>query len=116
MQVKINQVEHRYLFLVITETDDDRRPAGKHQPYAFFHTGEIVICQVDLDGGGIPIEVGTWAKPGKQNCKYETFERLSDAIDCSYAVAHGEWENDKVRPRKRYNHGGKRRKKFRHKA
>lgn len=63
---------HDYRYVVITDTDE-----------AYFHKGQIIICDVT---GGIPIEVGTHTKPGKLDCLYETFELLNEAIEFSYEI------------------------------
>lgn len=110
--------ERRYKFLVITETDAERRPAcRKGREYLdVYLVGQIIICQVDLDGGGIPIEVGTGIKPGKLNCASVPFDLWTDAINYSYAVVEGRiGEHGQAIPRPKQRHG-KRQKKFRHKA
>lgn len=104
--------ERRYKFVVITETDAERRPeAPKRREYwEAYRKGQILVCEVDLDGGGIPIEVGTWSKPGKENCTYETFDLWTEAVNFSYAVADGRVDDKgrEVRIRQTKRHGKKR--------
>jgi len=73
-----------YVYLVIKETDENRRsPHNNLKDMDYFHVGQIIVCDIT---GGTPIEVGTHAKPGKLNCRYEQFETIYDAIDYAYEV------------------------------
>lgn len=119
--VESNAALCRYAYVVLTETDEDRRPpTDKREYHDYYTTAQIVVCEVDKDGGGIPVEVATWQKPGKHNCLYEKFDLLYRAIDFSYSVADG-----LVNPRKKGGYRrksvpgvrkGKKRRKQRHKA
>ncbi len=102
-----------YAYIVITETDEDRRPPGSKAEYMdYFHIGQIIVCDVT---GGIPIEVGTHMKPGKHQCRYEQFEVLDEAIEFAYIVTESGWDQKredwtvKGRPKRK-------RRKFRHHA
>ena len=79
MRFKLNRdcIERRFAYLVITETGHG------------YDKGQIVICEVGLDGGGFAIEVGTFRKPRKLGCKYEQFDHYAPAINFSYLVADG---------------------------
>lgn len=111
--------QRRYKFLVITETDAERRPVvRKGREYLdTYLKGQIIICEVDLDGGGIPIEVGTGIKPGKLDCSSVPFDLWTDAINYSYAVLDDRIDKNGVairqRPKRRHD---KRLTMFRHKA
>ena len=103
--------ERRYAFFVITEVD----PRIGH-----YVVGQIIVCEVGLDGNEIPIEVGTWGKPGKVNAQSRQFDLLPQAINYSYAVVDGRIDEDgneiQIRQRKRHDRGGKKFRKARHKA
>lgn len=93
-----------YAFIVITETDEDRRATGSKAEYLdYFHTGQIIICDVT---GGQPIEVATHTKPGHLDCEWEQFEVLGLAIDYSHLVTGSFWkksnfQNERIREKKK---------------
>lgn len=102
--------ERRYAFLVVID------PGGRVSPYS---KGQILTCEVDLDGGGIPIEVGTLVKPGKVDCQIKRFDLWTEAINFSYAVVDDriDEEGNEIPARKKKRHdGGKKWRKYRHTA
>jgi len=108
-------VLREYKFAVALETEEQRRPPvskGKRASYReYYHQAQIII--VETTGGGIPAEVGTWMKPGKVDCAVKICETLQEAINVSYAVADGTYEEGAQKVSRRPK---KRQKKFRHKA
>ncbi len=103
----------RYAFLVITETDEDRRPSGSKAEYMdYFHKGQIVPCDVD----GQPMEVGTGTKPGHLNCVVEEFDSIYDAINRAYEVGDYGFGHKKDGKRKNTWQKKKKGRKFRHDA
>ncbi len=105
-----------YAFLVIIETDEDRRPAGSKAEYMdWFHEGQIIVCEVD----GQPMEVGTGCKPGHLDCEVERFEVLQDAINRAYEVGECGFDHRGQGKRKNTWQGKKakgKERKFRHEA
>ena len=77
-----------FRYVVITETDE-----------GYYHKGQIVICDVT---DGIPIEVGSYTKPGKLDCVSERFELLDQAIERSYEVCESGWNHKGKLKRKRH--------------
>ena len=107
--VGARELKH-YAFLVITETDEDRRPPGSKAEYMdWFHKGQIVVCDMD----GQPIEVGTHTKPGHLNCKWEEFETLDRAIDRAYEIGNCGFDHKKVGRKNTWQGSGRKLKKAR---
>ena len=115
------ELQH-YAFIVITETQQDTRPPGSKAEYLdYFHTGQIIVCDVT---GGTPIEVATHVKPGKLDCRWEQFEVLDQAIEYAYMITESGWDQkredwtEKGRPRRRPHKKPQkeRRRKSRHQA
>jgi hypothetical protein len=90
-----DHVLREYKYMVIVATEADRRPStakSKWQYSDYYHKGQIVV--VETTGGCTPTEVGTWGKPTKTNCMYIICSILQEAINVSYAVADGEYDED----------------------
>lgn len=84
-----------YVYLVITETDEDTRPAGSKPEYMdYFHKGQIIIC--DVTGDGQPAEVATWIKPGHLDCQSERFETPEAAIEYAYVIMDSGFDGRKL--------------------
>lgn len=77
-----------YAFVVITATPaESRAPVSpSHEVAEIYKKGEILVCQMSGDNGGIPIQVGTGIKPGRLNFAYEPFDDMAQAINFSYAI------------------------------
>lgn len=102
-----------YAFLVIIETDEDRRPAGSKAEYMdWFHKGQIIVCDVD----GQPMEVGTGCKPGHLDCVVEEFQTLPGAINRAYEVGERGFDHRKEGKRKNTWQKKEKGRKFRHRA
>jgi len=101
-----------YRYRVITETEISPR---KNIPGygTYYEVGQIVTCEVI----GLPMEVGTWMKPGRINCQSEEFMELDKAINFSYEITRSGWSRGKKgATRKRGKSRGDRHRKFRHQA
>ncbi len=111
-----------YGFVVITKTPaDSRHPTSPaHEFDERYCKGQILVCQLLGDGGGIPIELATYIKPGKLDFEYETFSSSSmrAAIDFSHFVTHGDFDQAGEGKQKNTWQGkrGKKQRKFRHQA
>ena len=86
-----------YAFVVITGTPADFRPPASpsHQFEEVYRKGQILVCQMLGDTGGIPIEVGTDIKPGKLNFTYESFDVMDQAIEFSYQITDSGFDHRK---------------------
>jgi len=58
---------------------------GQKIGYAYFHKGQVVICNTD-ENGASPREVAWGGKPGKHDCTVEKFTDLAKAIKCAEDV------------------------------
>lgn len=78
---------HEYMYAVILETPLEKKAGGYFGKRTLtpvnthFHVGQIVV--VETFEGGLPMEVGSQAKPGRLNCRYELFGTVDRAIDKS---------------------------------
>ena len=109
-----------YAFVVITGTPADYRPpvSPSHGFTERYAKGQILICQMLGDTGGIPIEVGTDIKPGKLNFTYEPFDVMAQAIEFSYQITDSGFGHRKQGKQKNTWHGkrAKKTRKVRHQA
>ena len=106
-----------YRYLVITETDTSRNARSNRLEYqsTYYQVGQIVTCDVR----GLPMEVGTFMKPGRINCQSVEFKKLDKAINFSYETTGSGWNHrGKLGhgKRKRGKSPGDRHRKFRHQA
>lgn len=111
-----------YGFAVITKTPADyRHPTSPaHEFDERYCKGQILVCELLGDAGGIPMELATYIKPGKLDFKYEVFSSSSmgAAIDFSHFVTHGDFDQADEGRQKNTWQGkrGKQRRKVRHQA
>lgn len=101
-----------YRYLVITDTDS-RPPSNRPEYGPYYEVGQIVVCDVR----GLPMEIGTFMKPGRINCQSTAFLELDKAINFSYLLTGAGWGSKKksYKDRKR-NRRPERHRKFRHQA
>ena len=91
-----DNVLREYKYMVIVATEAERRPPtakSKWQYADYYHKAQIVVVETT----GTPTEVGTWGKPTKSNCMYIMCGTAQEAINVSYAVADGEYDEDAKR-------------------
>ena len=102
-----------YRYLVITETDADSRPGSNRPEYReYYQVGQIVVCDVR----GLPMEIGTFMKPGRINCRSTEFLELDKSINFSYLITGTGWGSRKKSYRGRQKSRGPKHRKFRHHA
>lgn len=109
-----DNVLREYKYMVIVATEAELRPPtakSKWQYADYYHKAQIVA--VETTGGCTPTEVGTWDKPTKSNCMYIMCGTYEEAINVSYAVADGEYDEDAKRSESKELHKHKQKKRRR---
>jgi hypothetical protein len=86
-----DNVLREYKYGVIAKTPFDYDPPvakGKRPVYRLrWDKAQIIIVETTGDQESYPLEVGTWAKPGKIGYRCIVVGSLPDAVNLSYAIA-----------------------------